>query len=139
MRMSGQSFEELYRESQERWGVYYVRGRVSEVSKTKEGKLKLTAEDTLIATPVTMSVDLLVLMVGIEASKTTKKIAKELNIASDYGFFRSLDRHLYDQQSPIEGIFLVGTTKCPATLKETLADARATSEKVWEYFNKPQI
>lgn len=135
MRMSGQYFEEMYRESQECWGVYYVRGRVSEASETIDGKIRIKAEDTLIAKPVTMTVDMLVLMIGIEASKTTKEISKKLDIESDYGFFRSRDRHYADQQAPIDGIFLAGTAKGPATLKETIADARAAAQMIWEYFN----
>jgi heterodisulfide reductase subunit A len=134
MRMSGQSFEELYRESQERWGVYYVRGRISEASGMIDGKIRVKAEDTLIAKPVTLTVDLLVLMTGIEASKTTKELSKKLEIESDYGFFRPRDRHYADQHSPIDGMFLVGTAKGPGTLKETLADARAAAQMIWEYF-----
>ncbi|MDR0363555.1 MAG: FAD-dependent oxidoreductase [Bacteroidales bacterium] len=134
MRMSGQYFEELYRQSQERWGVYYVRGRISEAAMTVDGKIRVKAEDTLIAKPVTLSVDLLVLMVGIEASNSTKEFSKRLEIESDYGFFRSRDRHSEDQESPVDGLFLAGTAKGPASIKETLADARATAGKVWEYF-----
>lgn len=135
MRMSGQYFEELYRESQERWGVYYVRGRISEAAVTVDGKIRVKAEDTLIAKPVTLSVDLLVLMIGIEASETTKEFSKKLGVESDYGFFRSRDRHSGDQESPIDGLFLTGTAKGPSSIKETLADARATAGKVWEYFH----
>ena len=133
MRMTGQYFEELYRESQERWGVCYVRGRISEASGMKDGKIRVKAEDTLIAKPVSLTVDLLVLMTGIEASKTTKELSKKLEIESDYGFFRSRDRHYDDQRSPVDGLFLVGTAKGPATLKETLADARAAAQMVFEY------
>lgn len=134
MRMSGQYFEEMYRESQERWGVYYVRGRVSEASSTIDGKIRVKAEDTLIAKPVTLTVDLLVLMVGIESSRSTREFSRKLEIESDYGFFRSRDRHSDDQASPLDGLFLAGTAKGPASLKETIADARAAAGRVREYF-----
>jgi len=139
MRMTGQYFEELYRESQERWGVYYVRGRISEASGMIDGKIRIKAEDTLIAKPVTLTVDLLVLMTGLEASKTTKELSKKLEIESDYGFFRPRDRHYDDQHSPIDGLFLAGTAKGPATIKETLADARAAAQKIYEYFDNKTI
>ena len=38
MRMFGPYYEELYRESQEKWGVNYIRGKVSETSENIEGK-----------------------------------------------------------------------------------------------------
>lgn len=133
MRMTGQYFEELYRESQEKWGVHYIRGRVSEASQTIDGMIQIKAEDTLLAKPVIKKVDMLILMVAIEASSATAQIAKQFDIEYDYGFIRSRDRHNEDQYTPIEGMFAVGTAKGPQTLKETLADARATAQQIAEY------
>ncbi|MDD4848243.1 MAG: FAD-dependent oxidoreductase [Bacteroidales bacterium] len=133
MRMTGQYFEELYRESQEKWGVHYIRGRVSEASQTIDGMIQIKAEDTLLAKPVIKKVDMLILMVAIEASPSTAQIAKQFDIEYDYGFIRSRDRHNEDQYTPVDGMFAVGTAKGPQTLKETLADARATAEQVAEY------
>lgn len=135
MRMTGQYFEELYRESQEKWGVHYIRGRVSESSQTIDNKILIKAEDTLLAKPIIKKVDMLILMVAIESSPSTAQIAKQFDIEYDYGFIRSRDRHFEDQYTSIEGLFAVGTTKGPQTLKETLADARAVAEQIAEYLN----
>lgn len=135
MRMTGQYFEELYRESQEKWGVHYIRGRVSESSQTIDNKILIKAEDTLLAKPIIKKVDMLILMVAIESSPSTAQIAKQFDVEYDYGFIRSRDRHFEDQYTPIEGLFAVGTTKGPQTLKETLADARAVAEQIAEYLN----
>lgn len=133
MRMTGQYFEELYRESQEKWGVHYIRGRVSEASQTIDGMIQIKAEDTLLAKPVIKKVDMLILMVAIEASPSTAQIAKQFDIEYDYGFISSRNRHCEDQYTTVDGMFAVGTAKGPQTLKETLADARATAEQIAEY------
>ena len=72
LRMSGQFYEELYRQAQENYGVKFIRGRISEAAGTFDGKVQIKAEDTLLGLPLKMSADLLVLMVGMEASKGTR-------------------------------------------------------------------
>ena len=69
MRMFGPFYEELYRESQEKYNVNYIRGKVSEASATINRRVSLKVEDTLAGRPLKMEVDLLVLMVGMEISR----------------------------------------------------------------------
>jgi heterodisulfide reductase subunit A len=47
MRMGGAMYEELYRESQEKWGVNFIRGKVSEASENIDSRLVIKVEDTL--------------------------------------------------------------------------------------------
>jgi heterodisulfide reductase subunit A len=61
MRMGGALYEELYREAQEKWGVSFIRGKVSEASETIDNKLLIKVEDTLAGRPLKMKLDLLVL------------------------------------------------------------------------------
>lgn len=127
LRMWGQHFEELYRESQQEYGVRYVRGRISEASGTFDGRVQIKAEDTLMGLPLKMTTDLLVLMVGMEASAGTRCLAKEAGICGDYGFAQSVDPHLDDNLSGQEGLFLCGTCKRPMTIADTVADARSAA------------
>jgi len=127
LRMWGQHFEELYRESQEQHNVRYVRGRISEAASTFDGRIQIKAEDTLIGKPLKMSTDLLVLMVGMEASCGTKKLSKICNIAGEYGFAKSKDQHLYDNMTDKQGLFLAGACKRPMSIKETITDARSAA------------
>jgi len=47
MRMGGAHYEELYREAQEKWGVNFIRGKVSEAGENIDNKLVVKVEDTL--------------------------------------------------------------------------------------------
>lgn len=127
LRMWGQHFEELYRQSQQEYGVRYVRGRISEASGTFDGRVQIKAEDTLMGLPLKMTTDLLVLMVGMEASAGTRCLAAEAGICGDYGFAQSIDPHLDDNLSAQEGLYLCGTCKRPMTIADTVADARSAA------------
>lgn len=127
LRMWGQHFEELYRQSQQEYGVRYVRGRISEASGTFDGRVQIKAEDTLMGLPLKMTADLLVLMVGMEASAGTRCLAAEAGICGDYGFAQSIDPHIDDNLTTQDGLFLCGTCKRPMTITDTIADARSAA------------
>ena len=138
MRMSGQFYEELYRKSQEKFGVSYIRGRISEAAATIDNKIQIKSEDTLTGLPLKMTVDMLVLMVGIESSNSTTELAKQNEINGEYGFAKSLGLHASDNLTKKEGLFLAGTCKRPLTLPETVADARAAALQIVNYLKKKQ-
>ena len=77
MRMGGAHYEELYRESQEKYGVNYIRGKVSEVCETINNRLVVKVEDTLAGRPLKMELDMLVLMAGMEMSEGRKNSCDE--------------------------------------------------------------
>jgi len=133
IRMAGQFYEELYRKSQETYHVNYIRGRVSEAAETIDKRIQIKAEDTLSQLPLKMTVDLLVLMTGVEASDSTTKLSTQLKINGEYGFAKSTNLHLSDNQTIHKGLFLAGCCKRPLTLPETIADARAAALCVVDY------
>jgi heterodisulfide reductase subunit A len=133
LRMWGQGYEELYREAQEKYNIYFIRGRISEAAETFDGKVQIKAEDTLMGLPIKMTPDLLVLMIGMERSKGTKILAKKCNCEGEYGFFKSLNIIAADQKTTHNGLFVAGACKRPMTIPDALADARAAAVEVDEY------
>ncbi len=71
LRMFGRHFEELYKEAQQKYGIQFIRARLSEAFENPDGSLQIRIEDTLLAKPMKMTLDLLVLMVGIQPDKKT--------------------------------------------------------------------
>ncbi|MDD3861173.1 MAG: FAD-dependent oxidoreductase [Bacteroidales bacterium] len=133
MRMAGQFYEELYRKSQEEFGVNYIRGRISEAAVTMDKRIQIKAEDTLSALPMKITVDILVLMVGIESSESTLKLSTDNNIVGPYGFAKSKSLFGKDNYSEKKGLFLAGTCKRPLTLPETIADGRSAAIEIMNY------
>ena len=133
LRMWGQGFEEMYRTAQEKYGVSFVRGRISEAAATFDGRVQLKSEDTLMGLPLKMTTDLLVLMVGMEASCGTKILGKACDISGEYGFLRTVTPHLYDNETGRPGLFAAGTCKRPMTIWDSVNDARAAAIAIKDY------
>jgi heterodisulfide reductase subunit A len=138
LRMFGLDFEALYKESQEKWGVHFIRGRLSEAFENQDGSVLVKVEDTLAGRPLKMKVDLLVLMSGMVTSSGTKKMIEMLGLDTDENrFLQPADRQLQANETGIPGLFLAGTCTSPKSIDETVADARAASLKIMEYLNAP--
>lgn len=138
LRMWGQHFEEMYREAQEEYGVRFIRGRISEASSTFDGRIQIKAEDTLMGLPMKMNTDLLVLMVGMEASEGTRCIAKSAGLCGEYGFIASKDPHLNDNLTEQRGLYVAGSCKRPMSLNDVVMDARGAAFSIAEGIFSPE-
>jgi len=128
LRMFDRNFEDMYHEAQSKYHINFIRGRLSEASENKDYQVVLKAEDTLVGKPLKLTVDLLVLMVGMEANNSQKQLNNKLGLRSEPDGFISVRNHFTQNNlSTVEGIFLAGTCTGPKTIPETLADARAAS------------
>lgn len=135
LRMWGQGFEEMYRTAQEKYDVSFVRGRISEAAATFDSRIQLKSEDTLMGVPLKMTTDLLVLMVGMEASPGTNTLGKSCGISGEYGFIRTISPHLYDNETGKPGLFVAGSCKRPMTVWDTINDARSAAFAIIDYLN----
>lgn len=134
MRMFGPGYEEMYREAQEKYCIKFVRGRLSEASENREKQVVIKAEDTLVGKPIRMTLDLMVLMVGMEASEGSREMAAQLGLAkAPNGFIRVADPHEGTNRTNAEGVFVAGCCTSPMNLTDTLTDARSAALCVEEY------
>ena len=137
MRMFGRHFEELYREAQEVYGVQFIRGRLSEASENKDKTIVVKAEDTLLGKPIKMTVDLMVLMVGMELSKTLVPLVEKMELeVGDDRFITPFDEQLFPNNTMKKGVFVAGTCTGPKNITETLNDAKSAALSIVNYFNK---
>ncbi|MCI1779744.1 MAG: FAD-dependent oxidoreductase [Bacteroidales bacterium] len=134
LRMFGRHYEDLYYKAQHECGVRFIRGRVSEISENKEGKLIVKAEDTLMGKPIKITMDLVVLMAGMKNSEAGIKTAGQLAVLrDDDGFFNSEDSFYNLEKSAYRGIFFAGTCLGPKTIPETINEARSAVLSIKEY------
>ena len=137
LRMYGKHFEELYREAQEKYDIQFIRGRLSEASEKMDKSLLIKAEDTLSGRPLKMNVDLLVLLVGMEAGKGTTSAAISCNIGcEESGFLKTADSFLNSNISMLEGIFLAGSCTAPMSVNDTILHARSAALEVSSWLIK---
>lgn len=128
IRVFGRGYEELYRTSQEKYGVQFIRGRLSEANEKNDGSLLLRLEDTLTAKPMRLSVDLLVLMVGMEGNAELSEVAG-LDVGCDR-FYTTAHQQYSNNASARKGIFLAGTATGPKAIAESITDGRSAAAEI---------
>jgi heterodisulfide reductase subunit A2 len=134
MRMYDRNFEELYLESQQKWGVHFIRGRLSEASENPDHSLLLKVEDTLTGRPLKMTVDLVVLLIGFMPTRGSKELAGMIGLKPGTdGFLLPVDGHTQTNISEIPGVFLAGAVKGPTSIDQAITDARAAALQISEY------
>lgn len=132
MRAFGKGFEELYREAQEVHGVRFIRGRVSEASEDQEHRIRIKAEDTLMARPLKLTVDWLILLVGMTPSCT----AIPLDRTADHKSFLEPENPLTGNAvQGIPGVFAAGCCTGPMNIPESVASGRAAALQVVHYLS----
>ncbi len=137
IRMFGPGYEELYREAQQSYNIHFVRGRISEASPMINGRIQIKAEDTLTGRPLKMSIDMLVLLVGMRANDDTRTLAASAGLAvAPNGFMQSLDPFMGAVRSGRRGIFYAGAVTAPKSLADTLAEASMAADAVVDYLNE---
>ena len=134
IRMFGPGYEEMYREAQQTYNIHFVRGRISEASPTLEGRVQIKAEDTLTGRPLRMSVDLLVLLIGMRANDDNARFAEENGLQRAHsGFMQPRDLFLGNIAANVGGIFYAGTITAPKTIGESLNEATAAADAAARY------
>lgn len=134
IRMFGAGYEEMYRTAQQEHHVHFIRGRVSEVTPNIDGSVLLKTEDTLLARPMRMSVDLLVLMVGMCANPKTVKLAEGADIEMrPSGFLKPVNPFGMNTRTSADGIFMAGCAAAPHSVQDTINSATHAAYEVMKY------
>ncbi|MEA5505724.1 FAD-dependent oxidoreductase [Halotia wernerae UHCC 0503] len=128
IRVFGRGYEELYRTSQEEYGIQFIRGRLSEANEKPDSSLLLRLEDTLIGKPMRLTVDMLVLMVGMVGNSELSEVAG-LTVGCDR-FYATAHQQYSNNTSPRVGIFLAGTATGPKAIVESITDGRSAAAEI---------
>ena len=124
MRMYGYWENEIYWPAQEKYKVNYIKGVISEVL-PKGNQLLVRGEDTTMSRPMEVTMDLVVLSVGMEPSAGTRAIAQLLDIQQNkYGFVEAGGASGLDPVATSRpGIFVAGAASGPADLDDSISRA----------------
>ena len=124
MRMYGYWEPEIYWPAQEKHKVNYVKGVISEVL-PKGNQLLIRGEDTTMSRPMEVTMDLVVLSVGMEPSAGTRAISQLLGIQQNkYGFVEAGGASGIDPSGTSRpGIFVAGAASGPSDLDDSFAQA----------------
>ena len=134
IRMVGPGHDATYRQAQQRCNIHFVRGRISEASPTIDGRVQIKAEDTLTGRPLRMSVDMLILLVGMRSNDDLAALAASAGLdRAPSGFMKPRDLFLDNVRSNVDGIFYAGTVSAPKSIGETLNEGIAAADAAARY------
>lgn len=137
IRMFGPGYEKFYKDAQVKHNIHFVRGRISESSPTIDNKIQIKAEDTLVGRPLRMSVDKLILLVGMCAEPENRSYAENPDIDLMYtGFIEPKDLFLGGCQSQKGNIFYAGTTTSPKTVGESMHEGVVAAYDVAKFLEQ---
>ena len=125
LRLFGKGYEELYREAQMDWQVNFIRGRVSELAEDQQKKIKLKTEDTLTGTPLKMTLDFVILMVGMEGRKVPF-LSEKVN-AEGSEFIAYTEDFISENQTRLPNVMIAGACKGPATVIDAMNDGKSAA------------
>jgi heterodisulfide reductase subunit A len=134
----GKGYQEFYKRVREE-GIYFIRGKGSEIFK-RDGRLVVAAEDTLLGTPIEVSVDMVVLGAGLTARHDAEKVAQVLGISqSSDRFFMEAHPKLRPVATNVDGIFLAGCCQGPKDIPDTVAQASAAAAEAISLATRGEI
>jgi len=139
LRTFGKGYEEFYWRAEEA-GVKFVRGKVAEIWRTRDGRLIVRAEDTLSGRVVEEPFDMVVLSVGMRPPEGAQKLAALLKIPlGPDGFFLEAHPKLRPVDTVIDGIFVCGTCQGPKDIVDTVAQAKAAASSAMALMGKGKV
>lgn len=128
IRTAGKGFEELYLRAQEA-GVRFVKALPGRVEEDDQGQVVIHYDD-LAAGRQTLTVDLVVLAVGLQGPRVPPPFSDGSPVQDDQGFFLSQHPLLHPVEASHPGVFLVGTCQGPQDIAETVCQASAAAGRV---------
>ncbi|MDO9511814.1 MAG: FAD-dependent oxidoreductase [Bacteroidales bacterium] len=136
LRMFGPGYEDMYQKAQQK-GITFIRGRLSEASEVENNRILIKTEDTLSSRPIKMTVDLIVLMIGISPSLANNQILSDLKLEPNKdGFAEIADDHLSPTHSKVKGVFIAGACTGPCSITDAINASRSASVEVHHYLNQ---
>jgi len=139
MRAFGKGYEELYWRAEEA-GVRFVRGKVAEIWRDREGHLVVRAEDTLTGRVVEELFDMVVLSVGLRPPRGAEELASMLKVPlGPDGFFLEAHPKLRPVDTVVEGIFVAGCCQGPKDIVDTVAQAKAAASGAMALMSKGKL
>jgi len=145
MHAFGKGHEEFYRRSSEAKTLFLMYEKndkpvIHKASPQDDCEMFLEVNEKLSGEQIEIPADLVVLMVGMEASEDYHEIARVVNISHDKdGWFIESHPKLEPVATTTDGIFIAGTCVAPKDIPDTVAQARAAAARILARIAKGKI
>ena len=133
LRLGGRFFEDCYKTAQVKHKVQFIRGRLSETNENPDQTIILRYEDTLAGRPAKLTVDMVVLLVGMHPDPSILNLLPDIDerVGSD-GFFG--DGWIDRKAQPVDdGLFFAGACTGPKSIIQSTDEASTVAFKIIRY------
>jgi heterodisulfide reductase subunit A len=132
MRVFGKGQEELYVRASDEYKINFIRGNIGEVVHDPiSDTITIRSEDTLVRRMLEFEVDLVVLMIGMDAEPSNVELSRMFKTPLDEnGFFLEQHPKLGPSTTASKGVFLAGVSQGPKDIADSVAHAGLAASKV---------
>ena len=129
IRATGKGYEELYWRDEEA-GVVFIRGKVAEIWRKNNGKLVVSAEDTVMGEVREDEFDMVALATPMVPASGLKELAGKMRLPlGEEGFVQEKHPKLDPVDSLVTGVFACGCALSPKDVRDTVSDALGAAAK----------
>jgi len=130
IRSFGKGYEEFYRQSQEKYGIRFIRGKAGQLIENPDKTITVRAEDTLLGKATAFTYDLVVLSVGLIPPEGSEDLRQTLSLSkSADGFYMEAHPKLRPVDTMTDGVFLAGVAQGPKDIPDTVAQASGAAAR----------
>ncbi|MDR1722272.1 MAG: CoB--CoM heterodisulfide reductase iron-sulfur subunit A family protein [Methanobrevibacter sp.] len=130
IRAFGKGFEEFYKNSQEKYGIKFLRGRPAEIIENPDLTLTVRAEDTLLNKVTEYDYDLVVLSVGLVPPEGAEELRQTIGLSkSGDGFLMEAHPKLRPVDTLTDGVYLAGVAQGPKDIPDAVAQGSGAAAR----------
>jgi len=136
LRLGGRLFEYCYKTAQADYKVQFIRGRLSETNENPDKTIVLRYEDTLAGRPAKMTVDLVILLVGMQPDHSILNLLPDIDkqVGTD-GFFGT-GRIDQGYRTIEDGLFFAGSCTGPKSITQSTDEAADVAYRLGTFLKK---
>ncbi|MDR1819262.1 MAG: CoB--CoM heterodisulfide reductase iron-sulfur subunit A family protein [Methanobrevibacter sp.] len=130
IRAFGKGFEEFYKNSQEKYGIKFLRGRPAEIIENPDLTLTVRSEDTLLGKVTEYEYDLVVLSVGLVPPEGSETLRQTIGLSkSADGFLMEAHPKLRPVDTLTDGVYLAGVSQGPKDIPDAVAQGSGAASR----------
>jgi len=130
IRAFGKGFEEFYKNSQQKYGIEFLRGRPAQIFENDDLTLTIRAEDSLLGKVTEYTYDMVVLSVGLEAPEGSNELRQTLGLSrSADGFYMEAHPKLRPVDTLTDGVYIAGVAQGPKDIPDAVAQGSAAASR----------
>jgi heterodisulfide reductase subunit A len=133
LRLGGRLYEYCYKTAQIDYKIQFVRGRLSEANENNDKTLVLRYEDTLAGKPAKITVDLVVLLVGMQPDHSILGLLPDIDrqVGRDGFFGTGMIENSY--RSAEDGLFFAGSCTSPKSVTQSTDESADVAFRINMY------